>query len=101
MSEYINAIIKVKVPEWQIGEEAQVFFPDTMSTKGICEEVRDNFDIGYAQGYKDGKEERPTGKPCIVISEDMGNYCICPCCRKPIDRWDRYCKHCGAEMENG
>ena len=55
--------------------------------------------------YRVGKEEketdeRPTGKPCIVISEDMGNYCICPCCRKPIDRWDRYCKHCGAEMES-
>ena len=34
---YIDAIIKVKVPEWQIGEEVSVFFPDTMNIKGVCE----------------------------------------------------------------
>ena len=54
---------------------------------------------------KENEEEyappkRSTGKPVIVTCEDMSNYCICPCCRKPIDVWDNYCKHCGAEMEN-
>lgn len=37
MSNYINANIKVKVPEWQIGENVQIYFKDTMCTKGICE----------------------------------------------------------------
>ena len=35
--DYINAIIKVQVPKWQIGEEVQVYFPDTMCIKGKCE----------------------------------------------------------------
>lgn len=62
-----------------------------------------NWRFYYDHGYADAKKkyERPTGKPVIVTCDDMSNYCICPCCRKPIDRWDRYCKHCGAEMENG
>ena len=36
---YIDAIIKVKVPEWQIGEEVSVFFPDAMNIKGVCERI--------------------------------------------------------------
>lgn len=35
--EYINAVIRLKVPEWQIGQEVNVHFPDTMCKKGICE----------------------------------------------------------------
>lgn len=58
------------------------------------------FKNGYELGKEEGKNERPTGKPVIVTCDDMSNYYICPCCRKPIDGWDRYCKHCGAEMES-
>ena len=36
-SNYVNAIIKVKVPEWQIGEEVKIYFKDTMYISGICE----------------------------------------------------------------
>lgn len=36
--DYVNAIIKVKVPKWQIGEKVSVYFPDTMATNGVCEE---------------------------------------------------------------
>lgn len=96
MSEYIGAIIKVKVPKWQIGQEAQVFFPDTMCTKGVCEEVRDNYDIGYAQGYKDGMTGAE-GKWLIEGGTTL-HFC-CSECGCAGDNWDKFCKHCGAKME--
>lgn len=37
----MKAIIKLDVPEWQIGTEVTVFFKDTMMKKGICEEVKE------------------------------------------------------------
>ena len=33
----MRAIIKVDVPDWQIGQKASIYFPDTMDTKGVCE----------------------------------------------------------------
>lgn len=35
--EYVDAVIRLKVPEWQIGQEVNVHFPDTMCKKGVCE----------------------------------------------------------------
>lgn len=35
--DYVDAIIRVKVPEWQIGEKVFIYFPDTMQTYSICE----------------------------------------------------------------
>lgn len=37
MDDYIDAIIRVRVPKWQIGEEVSVHFPDTMMKRGKCE----------------------------------------------------------------
>ncbi len=34
---YVDAAIRLKVPEWQIGQEATVYFRDTMIKNGICE----------------------------------------------------------------
>jgi len=33
----VNAVIKLEVPEWQIGEPVTVFFKDTMMKKSVCE----------------------------------------------------------------
>ena len=33
----MKAVIKLDVPEWQIGQEVSVYFKDTMVKKGICE----------------------------------------------------------------
>lgn len=33
----MKAIIKVDVPEWQIGQNVSVYFPDTMWIHGKCE----------------------------------------------------------------
>ena len=38
MSEYIDAIIRIKVPSWQIGQDIRVFFPDSMVAHAVCEE---------------------------------------------------------------
>ena len=39
--EYVQAIIELDVPKWQIGEEASVYFRDTMCTTGIVERLDD------------------------------------------------------------
>ena len=39
MDNYVDAIIRIKVPEWQIGEEVKIYFKDTMYISGICEKV--------------------------------------------------------------
>jgi hypothetical protein len=36
----MKAAIYLDVPEWQIGHEAQVYFPDTMLLRGKCEAVK-------------------------------------------------------------
>lgn len=33
----MEAIIKLDVPEWQIGTQVSVYFKDTMFKKGVCE----------------------------------------------------------------
>ena len=35
--DYVDAVIKVKVPEWQIGEKVFIYFPDTMGIHSTCE----------------------------------------------------------------
>ena len=35
--DYVDAIIRVKVPEWQIGEKVSIYFPDTMFIHSTCE----------------------------------------------------------------
>lgn len=35
--DYVDAIVKVRVPKWQIGEKVDLYFKDTMHTNGICE----------------------------------------------------------------
>ena len=34
---YVDAIVKVRVPKWQIGEKVDLYFKDTMHTNGVCE----------------------------------------------------------------
>ena len=33
----MKVIIRLDVPDWQIGQEVSIYFPDTMSVKGIVE----------------------------------------------------------------
>ena len=36
----MKAVIKLDVPEWQIGQEVTVYFPDTMMKRSKCEAVK-------------------------------------------------------------
>ena len=37
----MKAIIKLDVPEWQIGQDVAVYFPDTMLKHAKCEAVKE------------------------------------------------------------
>lgn len=37
MDNYVDAIIRIKVPEWQIGEKVKIYFKDTIYISGIYE----------------------------------------------------------------
>lgn len=37
----MKAVIYLDVPEWQIGQEVSVYFPDSMVEHGKCEEVKE------------------------------------------------------------
>ena len=37
----MNAVIYLDVPEWQIGQEVSVYFPDTMVQRGKCELLKE------------------------------------------------------------
>ena len=36
-----KAVIKVEVPDWQIGQKVSIYFPDTMCIKATCEAVKE------------------------------------------------------------
>ncbi len=37
----------------------------------------------------------------VVVSDGVTGHCACSGCRKAIDPWDAYCRHCGAKLEGG
>ena len=49
----MKAIIKLDVPDWQIGKKVSVYFPDSMVSNSICE--IDNTDNQF--GMRDATEE--------------------------------------------
>lgn len=111
MNDYIDTIIKVKVPKWQIGQKAQIYFPDSMCTKGICEEVVDNaptvplpdFKDGYKQAILDGKTQyqRPQGNWKFRNDNSLipTGYYECDRCEigKELTKTN-FCPYCGADM---
>jgi len=38
-ADHVDAVVKLQVPKWQLGQDVSVFFPDTMVAKGTCESV--------------------------------------------------------------
>ena len=51
----MKAIIRLDVPEWQIGQEASIYFPDTMVTFAKCE--ADNTEEIYMKHYRQGRHD--------------------------------------------
>ena len=36
-----DAVIYLDVPEWQIGQQVTIYFPDTMRKRGTCEPLKE------------------------------------------------------------
>ena len=77
----MKAVIKLDVPDWQIGQEVSVYFPDTMVKKAVCEAT----------------PEKPRPEKLLP--------CKCGCTRrehwfgnKPDRRAILICKKCGFEV---
>lgn len=51
------------------------------------------------------REGKPGGTARRVIVSDPATdcatgHCECGACGEPIDPWDRFCRHCGARLED-
>lgn len=53
----MKAIIKLDIPEYQIGQEVSVYFKDTMMVKGKTRKYNDDEKDMYLDGYLDAMKE--------------------------------------------
>jgi len=65
MSEAVNAIIRLSVPEWQLGHEVSVYFPDTMVVKAIVEPAVEAIPRPIASGR--GRESEPVDLNLVKV----------------------------------
>lgn len=76
--DYVDAVIRLQVPKWQIGEECFVYFKDTMSIKGICQSDT---------------------TPCYPLINGT-RYCVC--CGRLFNELEqqhfKYCPDCGVKI---
>ena len=71
----MQAIMRVDVPDWQIGEKVSVYFPDSMMIHSVCEQVQ------------------PIGKW-------IGGTICSTCNYKKMFLWQyNYCPKCGTRLE--
>jgi hypothetical protein len=56
----VKAVIRLDVPDWQIGQEVSVYFRDTMMKHGICEREPEAVepDIMDFARYTNGRKQR-------------------------------------------
>lgn len=80
----MKAIIKLDVPEWQLWQQVDVFFPDTMCKHAVCEKEQVSVHTHI--------EQSSSGVVCRYI---------CSHCQTAINRGDRYCHECGRALQWG
>ena len=79
-----KAIIRLDVPEWQIGQEASIYFPDSMHKFALCE--ADNEKVVPIQDSEYIWICGNCGEELYNDGEDLRDY-YCSNCGKAID-WD-------------
>lgn len=88
----MKAIIKLDVPEWQIGEEVSVFFPDSMCKHSVCEK-------NEAQWLENtepcGHYEEIAVACCSVCGE---SYVLGELGIDDMIREFKFCPNCGRQM---
>jgi hypothetical protein len=73
----VNCVIRLDVPDWKIGQNATVYFTDTMRTTGVCE-------LNEAEAEMEGG-----GSTWFFV---------CGECHTAIDSKDKYCRECGRKI---
>ena len=89
----MKAIIKIDVPDFQIGQEVNIHFKDSMVAKGVVEEENS---LPSISTEKTGHWE--------MCEDADGLYGICSVCEVDADFRHygiayKWCPNCGAKME--
>lgn len=83
MDGYVDAVIKLRVPKWQVGQEAFIYFKDTMSVRATCEDQKHGKWIDNETSYVD----------------NVTQTCECSVCGRKSQRpLGDFCRWCGADM---
>lgn len=112
MDDYVDAIIRVKVPKWQIGEEVSIYFPDTMTIQGKCEtldectiqEVLNKrcMTVITNEYFIELLRNRLRGEWKVKALSTFPQYqpdeYICPFCNTVVNYKTNFCHNCGADM---
>ena len=81
----VKAAIYLDVPEWQIGKDVSVYFPDTMLKRGKCERLEEQEPISPTPAY-------------LNIYKAAGFY-HCGKCHAIIVENQKYCHDCGQAVK--
>lgn len=93
-----DAVIYLDVPEWQIGQQVTIYFPDTMMKKSVCELLK----------KQEAVEPHYTTLRYIVNGMDVAvQHPECPRCIEnglllwdaEIEKGQAYCKRCGQAVQ--
>lgn len=78
----MKAIIQLDIPDWQIGQDVTVYFPDTMMKHGKCELLK----------------EQEAVEPIIMDHITFGTNRKCSKCNRYLFPAGGYCPHCGRSV---
>ena len=60
----MKAVIELDVPEWQIGQDVSVYFPDTMVKHGKCELLKEQEAVVLCKDCKFSKPDWEEARWC-------------------------------------
>ena len=95
MSE-VKAQINVEVPDWQIGQEVSLYFPDTMMIKGTCEK-QDNIKSKVVTALTELVDQ--IDPECIVDSSNDKHGYISDYEKGLLDAFNIMMKHLGEYID--
>lgn len=69
----MKAVIRLDVPDWQIGQEVKVYFPDTMCVRGTCEDEVNSYtyELGFLEGVKQAVKKINTCEPILLDTREQ------------------------------
>ena len=80
----MKAVIRLDVPDWQIGQDVSVYFPDTMCKHGKCEE--EDAEITFEKTVLNQQDEKgqTVMKYCPLIRQEIKRCFDCNMCDQDI-----------------